>query len=512
MTHAGHIIHGAREPSELVLDADVVVVGSGAGGATVARALALAGERVVVLEEGPHVTAAEHAQMRPSQSLRNVWRDGGSTFAVGLGDSPVINVTMGRVVGGSSFITGGVCLRTPDEVLERWVRERGLHDLGPKQMAPYFDAVEKMLGVQTVPEALRSRGVVRFGEGHAKAHGGRLESLQRNTDGCVGEGQCNFGCPHQAKRSVDLACLPDALHAGTTIVADARVDRLTFDRATGRRIVGVSGRLLGPARRNFVVHARRTVLAAGAWHDPLLLMRHGIGKRDGHVGHHLTVHPSFRVCARFDEPIRGWEGSLQSAYSPHFMHDGLTLVALFVPFGILPATMPGIGPALSARAKHIPNIALFGGLIHDEGGGTVRPGLGREPVVTYRMAAEDRAKIPVLFRRMAEVYFAAGAREVYLPILGSDPVLPDDLARLDLTHLPAKRLECTSQHPLGSARMGDDPRNSVVDPDGRVWDVEGLWIADGAIVPTSLGVNPQVTVMAMALRVAQKMLEARRHG
>ena len=130
----------------------------------------------------------------------------------------------------------------------------------------------------------------------------------------------------------------------------------------------------------------------------------------------------------------------------------------------------------------------------------------REPLVTYRMAKETRAIVPKVVRKMAEIFFAAGAVECYLPILGSEPVTADELATLDLDRIPGRRFECTSQHPLGTCRMGVDARRSVVDPSGRVWDTEGLWVADGAIVPTSLGVNPQVTIMAMALRVADHLL------
>ena len=279
----------------------------------------------------------------------------------------------------------------------------------------------------------------------------------------------------------------------------------------GATATGVRGRFLDGPRakktRRLVVRAKRTVLAAGAYHTPLLLRRGGIGRGSEQVGRNLTLHPSFRVMARFDDPVRGWKGALQSAWSDRFEADKITLTGLFIPPGVLAATMPGIGPEHARRAASIPFLALFGGLIHDEGGGTVRRGFGREPVVTYRMAKEDRAAIPVLMRRMAEIFFAAGAREVFLPILGSEPVLPDKLATLDLDHIPSTRIECASQHPLGSCRMGISPERSVVDPNGETWDVKELFVADGSILPTSLGVNPQVSVMAMATRIAWKLRE-----
>ena len=148
---------------------------------------------------------------------------------------------------------------------------------------------------------------------------------------------------------------------------------------------------------------------------------------------------------------------------------------------------------------------MFGGLIHDNGSGTVRRGFGREPIVTYRMSRRDRALIPRFLRLLADTYFAAGARQVYLPVIGQDPVDADGLRRLELERVPSRSIECTSQHPLGTARMGIDPSRSVVDSNGRAWDVDGLYIVDGSILPTSLGVNPQLAIMAMAASIAWKL-------
>lgn len=498
---AGTIVRGADRRGDLVLDADAVVIGSGAGGATAARVLAEAGLDVVVLEEGPHITAAEHGAMRPTESLRHVWREGGLPFAIGVGDTPVINVTMGRVVGGSSMVTGGVCFRTPEAVHDTWVHERRLTALSAAGLAPHYDAVERWLEVTEVPAERRSLAVSRFGDGLRKL-GAELHPLRRNTRDCQGEGRCNFGCPHQAKLSVDLSALPQALARGATIVSDALVERIVF---RGRKAVAVEGRIGGNDQR-VTVYAERVVVAAGAWHDPLILRRSGIRKRD--LGRHMTLHPSFRTMARFAEPVRGWEGALQSAYSPSFMRDGLTLVALFVPPGVIAGGMPGIGPEHTRRAHDLQHIALFGCLLHDEGGGRVHAGPGREPLVTYHMAREDRARLPGALKKMAELYFAAGALEVFTPVMGLGPLTPDSLRTLDAERIRAGRYELSSQHPLGTCRMGVDARTSVVDPNGRVWDTDNVWVADGAIVPSSLGVNPQVTVMAMAHRVARGIVGA----
>jgi choline dehydrogenase-like flavoprotein len=502
------VVSGRLLARDTTLDCDDVIVGSGAGGAVAACTLAEAGRRVIVLEEGPLVPAAAHGAMRPSESVRHVWRDAAMTLAVGLGDSPSINVTTGRVVGGSSMLTGGVCFRVREHVLAEWSRDEALADLRPAAMDRWFSMVERDVHVEEVPESMRSRSTRLFVEGGKKL-GVAFHSMSRNTRGCNGCGRCNFGCPTVAKMSVDVTYLPRALAAGATVVSDALVDRIDV---RGDVATGVTGRLLdgpgGKARSLLSVRAKNVILAANAMYTPLVLRRSGIGRRSGAVGKKLTLHPSFRVIAHFDRPVRGWEGALQSAYSEHYDEDGMLLNSVFIPNGILAATMPGFGKKHAAFRAQIDHLAIFGGMLHDDGGGRVWRGLGREPWMTYRMSARDRARIPVLLRRMGDLFFAAGAKQIFLPIFGTEPLGPDDFAKLDLERVKGRQLECSSQHPLGTCHMGTRPDDSVVDPEGRTWDVPNVRIVDGSILPTSLGVNPQLTIMAMAMRIAHKMVGA----
>ncbi len=504
---SGSIIHGRDHEGDLTIDADVLVIGSGAGGAVVAAVLAEAGHDVVVLEEGVHVAPEDYGRMRPSETMRHMWRDAGLTFAVGVGDSPMINVMMGRCVGGSSVLTGGVCFRIPGSVLHHWSTELGLTELTEENMEPFHESVERSVHVETVPDSMRSLSTVRFVEG-AQRLGVVTKPMRRNTKGCNGCGRCNFGCPHGAKLSVDVSYLPRAIAAGARVYSDCHVDRITHDSG---RATGVVGRVLdgprGGTRGALGVRAKRVVLSAGSYGSPLLLQDSGIGRRSGQVGKNLTLHPGFRVMARFDEKIEGWKGALQSVYSDHFEHDRITLTSLFVPPGVLAATMHGVGKEHVRRARSIPNLAIFGGMLHDDAGGEIRRSFFGQPLLTYRMSDADKAAVPVLMRRMAEIYFAAGAKEVFLPVLGLGAVDADRFRSVDLEHVPGRQLECGSQHPLGTCRMGVAPQNSVVDPDGQCWDLKELFIADGSIVPTSLGVNPQVSIMTMATRVAWKLRE-----
>jgi choline dehydrogenase-like flavoprotein len=425
-------------------------------------------------------------------------------MAIGLGNTPVINVMMGECVGGSSVLTGGVCFRTPGTVLRDWAERFGLAELDETHMAPYFDDVERAVHVEEVPEAMRSLSTVMFARG-AERCGRPVRPLRRNTNGCNGCGRCNFGCPEGAKMSVDLTYLKRATAAGARIYSDFHALHIV---TKGARARGVSGWIRNGENRaprdRFTIHARRVVVAAGAYCTPLLLERSGVGRQSGQLGRNLTLHPSFRVMARFDERLDGWKGALQSAYSDAFEHERIIMTGMFVPPGVLAATMPGIGDSQGERAELIPHLAVFGGMVHDDAGGRVHHLFGQR-AITYRMSKPDSRAVSRALAILGETFFAAGAREVYLPILGFGPVTADGLRKLDLDRIPRRRLECTSQHPLGTARMGISPEHAVVGPDGEVFELDELYVADGSIIPTSLGVNPQETIMAMATRVAFKL-------
>ncbi|MCB9596986.1 MAG: GMC family oxidoreductase [Sandaracinaceae bacterium] len=500
--------HASKHAGDLELSCDVVVIGSGAGGAVLATELALAGRSVIVLEEGRHVPAEVHGRMRDSQSLRHLWRDGGLGMAFGLGGSPSVNLTVGRGVGGSSMLTGGVCFRVPEDVNDAWAKEMGLSDLSAKGLDPYYSRVEEAVHVEEVPEHMRSRSTSLFAEGAAKL-GHPLEPTRRNTKGCNGCGRCNFGCPHQAKLSVDLSYLPRAMAAGAEVFSDCLVTHIEHENG---RASGVRGRIFnGPGRKpkgRLRVQAKVVVSSCGGLHTPVLLKSSGLAGFGSQIGENLTLHPGFRVFARFEEEVRGWDGAMQSAFTNHFHHERLMLMSIFIPASIIAAQLPGAGPNNRRELEAVPHIACFGAMVHDDGPGTVRRGIGREPIVTYRMSARDKVAMFRAIRLTAETYFAAGAKVVHLPVLGSGPVDADGLARFPLEQVSPTKIECGSQHPLGTCRMGTAAAWSGVNANGRLWGTENVYVADGSVIPSSLGVNPQLTIMAMSTRIAERILDA----
>lgn len=496
----GEIVHGRGLDRGLEESCDVVVIGSGAGGAVMAAHLAEAGLSVIVLEEGPYYKPEEIASFRPTQTMRRMWREAGLFAAVPRGNTPVIAVAMGRNVGGSSVHTGGVCFRIPGKVHDHWVRELGLPELSERQFEAAYADVERRVHVTEVPASARSASTNTMLRGAEKLGVG-FEALRRNTVACEGNARCNFGCPKHTKMSVDLAYLPSALRHGTRVFSDCLVERILF---RGDRAVGVEGRILGrtdgtsPRVR---VHARSVVLACGTVHTPLLLQKSGVA--NVHIGRHITLHPSLRVSAVFDHRIDGWNGALQSVYSDHFANEGITFVGVYTPVNLLASALPGIGPSLRVRARQMGHLAVMGGLIHDEGGGTIAPTPMREGAFSYEMIPRDLQRLRRAATLLGEVALAAGAKEVYLPIFGVPPVRDRNRLRA-IEHEPIdpRRIESVAFHPLGSARMANDPRRGVVDPAGRVYGRRGLYVADGSVLPTSIGVNSQVAIMAMATRLA----------
>ena len=495
------IVRGREVHAPVYAKADVIVVGSGAGGAVVARELARDGRSVIVVEEGGYYTPEEYGAMTPTNTLRRLAREAGLSAAVGIGDTPLISTLAGKCVGGSSVLTGGVCFRIPDEVLHEWSTTLGLGEMTPGALDRYFSQVEEAIHVETVPDHMRSRSTELFVEGAAKM-GIPMKSLRRNTRGCKGASRCNFGCPNGAKMSVDVSFLPAAIRDGAQIFSDALVERIAIG---GGRAAGVRGRFLdqetGEPRVPFEFSAKVVVVACGSLHTPLLLRRSGLDAHD--IGKHLTLHPAYRVSAIFDEYVGGWDGSLQSVYSDHFLSEGITLVGVYSAANVLAAGFPGVGKEHRRIAAQLPNLAVFGGMVHDDGGGRVRQWLSREPLLTYKMSARDRMRMFKGIQILGKMAFAAGAKEVMLPLFGSPSFRKEsDLEFLTTSPPSAKRVECMAFHPLGSAKMSASEAAGVVKPTGETWAVDNLYVADGSVLPTSIGVNSQLPIMAVAMMIA----------
>jgi choline dehydrogenase-like flavoprotein len=471
---------------------DVVVVGSGAGGATAARALAERGLDVVVVEEGGYHDARDY-DTDPLAALPMLYRDGGLTFAEG---KPTIPVPVGRCVGGTTVINSGTCFRTPDAVLARWRDEFGIPWAG--ELDAEFEAVERDLRVAPVDPVTAGRNAAVCREG-ADALGVSHGPILRNAGDVVCCGSCPTGCRIDAKQAAHIGELPRAAAAGARVRAGARVTRVLVE---GGRAVGVRCRVEG-RDEPYEVSARAVVLAAGAFGTPRLLLRTGATRRTKAVGGHLRIHPACWVGARFEDPVRGWDGVMQSWYVDEWQDRGLFLEATFTPLPFSAHWLPGVGEELKAGIERFENLGVIGVHLSERSEGRVQSS-GR---VTYRLRDDDARELVYGIARAADLLFAAGAVEVYPQIHGVPRLAPGEQTALADGRFGPGDLRLEAFHPLGTARMGADAGEAVVAPSGETHDLPGLWVADASLMPTSLKVNPMVTVMACARHVAGELAE-----
>ncbi len=480
-----------------VLDADVVVIGSGAGGATVAAELAEAGFDVIVLEEGSYYQTRDFTA-NTSAMARQLYRDGGVTTALG---NPPIFYQEGRAVGGSTVINGGMSWRTPDKILARWERELGLAGIA-RELEPCFERVERRIHVAPMdPEAIGNDNLL-LKKG-ADAMGWKVIGNLRNQAHCVGSNRCAFGCPTGAKQSALVSYVPRALHYGARVYADVRVDRIT---RTGKRATGVVGTVTG-TRHKITVRARLVVAACGAIHTPALLVRSGFRSPSGQLGKNLAMHPNVKVVAIFDEVVTGWKGAHQAFQVREFQDQGLLFAAVNLPPSILAMSFPHRGAALGQLMQHYDRMVLAGMLCEDTTSGRVRT-INGQPQAFYQLAEADAANLKRGVVLLSELLFAAGAKRILMPFHQAAELHgPDDARRLLDRDIPARGWEVVTVHMMGTARMGNDRSAAVTSNFGLVHDADRLLVADASLFPTPIGVNPMETIMALATRAAGYVID-----
>ena len=341
------------------VECDVVVIGTGAGGAVVARELAERGFAVVFIEEGEHYRRSSF----DGSSVRAHQRFYRGAFSVGNAPMPIF---MGRLVGGSTAINGGTCFRTPPWVLERWCEEIGTDDFAPAAMKRHFERVESIL--QVAPSDRRQIGPIadvmaRGCDALGWSHG----PIQRNAPGCDGSGFCDFGCRTDAKRGTNIAYLPPALEKGAVCFTGLRAESIVIE---GGCAVGVNG--VTKRGRKVTVRARTVVLAGGSIPTPILLLNQGIANGSGEVGKNLVVQPSTGFSALFDDEIRGRKHIPQGYVCDEFLRDGMLIMAAQPDINIAGVLFPFSGQRSWSALDQIDHIASFALLVPDSSGERAR--------------------------------------------------------------------------------------------------------------------------------------------
>jgi len=496
-----NILPGSQLHRPHAAGADVVVVGSGPAGATVARALARAGMSVIVIEEGA-AAAPDQLGRDGFTAMAHLYRDMGAMLTQGR---PLMPLVQGRLVGGTSVVNGAISWRLPRDVHAAWVAaDPVIGDALPwGDLEALFEHIEDDLHIRPTDDAVAGAKNLLMARG-ADALGLEHRPIARNVHGCRGLGRCLQGCPEGHKMSMERTYLPDACAAGAVIWSEVRADRIIL---AGNRAVGVSGIAAGGAR--VTASARRAVvLAASALQTPALLLASGI--RGGPVGEGFQCHPGVAVAGRFAEPIGVWHGATQGHEVIGLRHTGLKFEVLGYDMALVAGRQKGTGATLTAHIAEMVHQAHWGAAVRARARGRVRQVAGR-PLVTYSLTREDTELVRRGVRVLCELFLAAGADWVEPGVFGWRERVADR-GELDGFDDEAPRdpraYSLAATHLFGTCRMGGNPAFSVVRPDFRHHRVDHLYVADSSVFPSNTGVNPQTSIIALAAMCARRLLAA----
>lgn len=509
----GFIRDGADVTADVEETCDVCIVGSGAGGAVLASRLIDLGLDVVMLEAGGHFTRDDFT-LSEADAFQQLYQGRGAWAT----DDLSVSILQGRTVGGSTTVNWTTSYRTPDPVLEHWRSVHGIDTLDSTVLAPHWDEVEGRLNIQEWPEEAANANNKVLLRG-CRALGWKVHALRRNVQGCMNSGYCGLGCPVDGKQAMHVTYLPHAVEGGLRLYSDVTVDELVVE---GGRVTSVRGSVLGrfddvPSGRRVVVKPKVTVSSAGAINGPALLLRSGI--TGGGVGTRTWIHPVTAMPALFDEAINGFHGAPQSVASHEFIDRGPDTMGFFL-------EVPPVQPMLVSTAstlfgeeqrrflQQLPNVSIIlaihaDGFTPGEEGGTVRLRRDGRAALHYPFGPALREAMKASALAMQQVVFAAGARAAYLlhtehgrELTSADPSVYDGV------EFDALRQPTFTAHLMGGCAMGPDPDTSVVDTTLRHHAVKNLFVVDGSVLPTSLGVNPSETIYGIASWAAEAVAEA----
>lgn len=493
---------------DTTLDCDAVIVGSGAGGGMAAAELTAAGFDVVVLEKGGYYSESDFSQLEMPM-LRRLY------LGAGLGTSRDKGMVLlaGSCLGGGTVVNYSTSFRTPDAVRREWDRVSGLDVFTGDEFAASLDAASRRLRVNldhsrpSGRETVLARGL--------SALGWHVGTMPRDVVDCSQDdvcGYCGYGCVHGAKQSSVKTCLEDAFRQGARIVVRCEAQRISIEngRATGVIARTAEGHAV-------TIGARFVVVAGGAIESPALLLRSEV---KGPVGRHLWLHPTTGVFGRFDEEVRPWTGTLQALYSDQ-------LAGLDGGYGAKLETAP-VHPVLACLAfpwenpgqfddsmRALPHMSVIGTLLRDRSAGRVTLDRRGRASVRYRLSRYDRQHTRAAVEGAARVLEAAGAREIFTVqnrrvafTPGGQETLDAWMERVDRAGYGPNRMLYVTFHQMGGCRMGADPSRFVVDRRGQSHTVRNLYVADGSLFPTASGVNPMVSIAALAHYVARQVAGA----
>ncbi len=488
--------------------ADVVIIGTGPGGATAARVLTEAGVDVIMIEEGaPYPAGLRRGDAWSAMKLS--WRDRSFQIAKGRSITPMIQ---GCAVGGSTPINGAIIHRTPAPIIANWAKKHGMNEvINEAGLNRVFGRLDEELSVAPTPKSAWGNNNRLFGLA-ADRLGWKAAPTSRSVAGCEGTARCNQGCPTAVKQSMDVTYIPQAMARGARTYATCRAEKLLRD---GDRAAGVEGRFrdplsgrVGPLLR---VKARRAVIvSAGAIHTPVFLQNNRAGRSSGQLGKNLICHPGTSLIADFEEPVDFWFGATQGYECTEFWGELMKFEVVGLPPSVAVARLPGYGPELMRSASRIRHLAHWGLQVRATSEGSVRRGMfGGRPSIKYSINAFDVSLMKKAYARLVEMAFAAGAKRVLPGVPGIPQVLESYDGIRPLFDLPddPRLFHCIAAHLFGTAAIGTEANNSVVSETGEVWDTPGLYVMDASNLPTNMGVNPQHTICGVSWLMSERLAD-----
>ncbi|PTQ88406.1 GMC family oxidoreductase [Agitococcus lubricus] len=493
-------------------DADIVIIGTGAGGATAAEILTHAGFKVLMVEEGPLKTSADFKDMDEARAYRELYQE-----AAGRASSDgAIAILQGRSVGGTTVVNWTASFRTPAETLKHWASAHGVKGHSPEEMAPWFAKMEQRLNISPWAMAPNANNKV-LQDACAKLDW-EWHVIPRNVAGCWNSGYCGFGCPVNAKQSMLVSTIPSALAGGAQLIHRLRVEKIQFnqDQVTGLLALALDNKAKQKTGIEVTLKAKHYILAGGALNNPALLLRSNAPDPHQRVGKRTCIHPVVLTMAQMPQEVNPFYGAPQSIASDYFQwRDGATGkmgYKLEVP-PMFPAIASGVfgtyGKPLQEEMAMLPHtnamLALMrDGFVDDSQGGEVVIDDAGAPVLNYDISDYiwDGAKRAYL--SMAEAQFAAGANKVRPAHLDGQWASSWAEAKTQIEALPYKKFRTAlfSAHLMGGCAMGEDEKTSVVNSEGLHHQLKNLSIFDGSVFPTSIGANPQLSIYGLVAQNA----------
>jgi choline dehydrogenase-like flavoprotein len=506
---------GAHVTEDLELECDVCVIGSGAGGAVVAQRLATAGKRVIILEDGGYHASARF-EMSEGTMFPRLYQEGGGRATA----DQSMAILQGRAVGGTTVVNWTTCFRTPERVFDHWAEHHGVEGITHAALVPHWETIERRLNVQQMRlDQVNANNLVTWRG--LDALGWHKDLLFRNVKGCAHTGYCGTGCVIDAKQSMLVTYIPEAVQAGAELYANAWVERITWD---GRHVTGVIAKVRSPETdqltgRTITVRPRMTVLAGGAINSPAMLLRSALDP-SGRTGKRTFLHPAVGAVGVHAERIQPFVGSPQYVYSDEFVarEEGMPFLIEGAP--MFPMTLGSIGTALGAERQAqmelLPYSSLTGVLCHDgfdvtdrDEGATITLQSGGRPKIDYKWTERLSSGLRDACAAALRIQLAAGARQAYT----SNGLYLTSADEIDATLARGRWGPCEVPvfiaHCMGGCAMGTDARTSVVDSRTlRHHAMDDLFVIDGSVFPTSCSVNPQISIYGLASWGADHVREA----